>query len=100
MKKALDLYQCTSAAVDGTPTTARPVKIPNPPVFNKGRIEYRTFKDKLQEKLQADAASFPTAEHQVTFSMVFWPKRPSTWCHLFARTEKSSRSKTSSKSDA
>ena len=52
-EKALDLYRRTAAAA-GAHDHRNNVKIPDPPIFSKGRPEYRVFKAKLQEKIRGD----------------------------------------------
>ena len=70
VEKALDLYQCTAAAADAH-DHRRSAKIPDPPTFSKGRLEYRVFKAKLQEKIRGDQATFRDEEHQLSYAMGF-----------------------------
>lgn len=64
---ALDVVRRT-----GTTSSDRKfVNIPNPPEFEKGRSEYRTFKAKLGEKLRGDATKFRDEEHKLSYALGF-----------------------------
>jgi hypothetical protein len=75
-QNSLDLFQQTAQASGRpahvpAPTPDRAVKIPDPPSFSKGRKEYRTFKNKLEHKLEGDAHLFRNARHQLTYAAGF-----------------------------
>jgi hypothetical protein len=53
------------------PSSPKLAKIPNPPHFEKGRTEYRTFKTKLTQKLRADGDAFPSEERKLIYAMGF-----------------------------
>jgi hypothetical protein len=68
LKKAVDNAQ-TLQALPNAPESFKAVKIPDPPKFEKGREEYRTFKAKLNEKVRIEATRFRSDDHQVAYAM-------------------------------
>ena len=47
------------------------IKTPDPPVFSKGRVQYRVFRSKLRAKFQADGDRFRDELHRVNYAMGF-----------------------------
>jgi hypothetical protein len=72
-KTSLAMAQRLATAEPPAPVHApdRSIKIPDPPVFSKGRKEYRSFKAKLRAKLTGDSRLFRDEAHQVTYAVGF-----------------------------
>ena len=70
-ERILDFYQSSTAAPAAATPASQSVKIPDPPMFSKGRAEYRVFRTKLEEKLLGDAHHFRNAAHQLSYAMGF-----------------------------
>ena len=73
-ERTLDFYQSSTAAPTAAIPARQSVKISDPPMFSKGRAEYRVFRAKLEEKLLGDAHRFRDAAHQLSYPRGFLAK--------------------------
>jgi hypothetical protein len=71
LKQALDNALSIQGAPGGSASSARTVKLPDPPQFEQGRENYRTWKAKLQEKVRIESDRFHNDDHHVAYAMGF-----------------------------